>query len=206
LALTNLWINEPLYLMMTSQERLRATPALVEQVGSMGQVKDVLRVARIIKDTLLGVAIGMLMPGTQQGAAQEQKNAYTSVDPFIGTAGGGNTFPEASLPFGMMQWSPDTGGDGWYRHKDTKIAGFSLTHLCGAGCPLYGDVPVLPWSQVLTESPAVHPERYAQAFSHAQEQAHPGYYAVTLECGVSVEIRPRAGLRLFRRRAHTDSL
>src|SRR2546429_6758565 len=42
------------------------------------------------------------------------QSSYDSVDPLIGTTGDGNTFPGASLPFGMIQWSPDTGRDGWY--------------------------------------------------------------------------------------------
>src|SRR5581483_5558313 len=81
-------------------------------------------------------------PLTNVAAAQENADqsspAYASVDPFIGTAGGGNTFPGASLPFGMMQWSPDTGADAWYEYGQKRIYGFSLTHLSGAGCPLYG--------------------------------------------------------------------
>src|SRR5579875_1800885 len=80
-------------------------------------------------------------------------SAYDSVDPIIGTAGGGNTFPGASLPFGMVQWSPDTGSDAWYDYGQKRIHGFSLTHLSGAGCPVYGDFPVLPWSGDLSVSP-----------------------------------------------------
>src|SRR5438552_7614373 len=78
--------------------------------------------------------------------AQSNSIAYNSVDPFIGTGADGNTFPGATLPFGMIQWSPDTRPDGWYHYGDKTIRGFSLTHISGAGCPLYGDVPVLPWT------------------------------------------------------------
>ena len=46
--------------------------------------------------------------------AQDAASPYNAVDPLIGTAGGGNTFPGATLPFGMIQWSPDTGPDAWY--------------------------------------------------------------------------------------------
>ncbi|HXN46223.1 MAG TPA: hypothetical protein VN893_06250, partial [Bryobacteraceae bacterium] len=69
---------------------------------------------------------------------------YDSVNPFIGTAADGNTFPAATLPFGMMQWGPDTRPDGWYHYDDKSIRGFSLTHISGAGCPIYADVPILP--------------------------------------------------------------
>lgn len=124
---------------------------------------------------------------------------YDSVDPMIGTAGGGNTFPGASLPFGMMQWSPDTNSKAWYDYKAKRIYGFSLTHISGAGCPLYGDIPVLPWTGDLTVSPHQNRELYTQAFDHSQETAHPGYYAVTLANGIRVEITvaDRAGIARF---------
>lgn len=124
---------------------------------------------------------------------------YDSVNPLIGTSGGGNTFPGATLPFGMMQWSPDTNGDAWYRYDDKSIYGFSLTHISGAGCPLYGDFAVLPIPGELTTSPGANIAAYAQAFDHSTEQAHPGYYAVTLANGVRVEITvaERAGIARF---------
>src|ERR1039458_347766 len=75
----------------------------------------------------------------------EKDNVRDSVNTIIGTAAGGNTFPGATLPLGMMQWSPDTRDDGWYHYPDATIRGFSLTHISGAGCPIYADVPILPW-------------------------------------------------------------
>jgi putative alpha-1,2-mannosidase len=128
------------------------------------------------------------------------QGAYESVNPFIGTAGDGNTFPGASLPFGMMQWSPDTTDQGWYFYKNNAIHGFSLTHLSGAGCPVYGDVPVLPWSAELTGSPIEHPGDYALAFDHAHEEAHPGFYSVTLNNGIAVAltVAERSGMARFR--------
>ncbi|HVT96951.1 MAG TPA: GH92 family glycosyl hydrolase, partial [Acidobacteriaceae bacterium] len=124
---------------------------------------------------------------------------YDSVDPFIGTGGEGNVFPGATLPFGMIQWSPDTGTDGWYRAGKDRIYGFSLTHLSGAGCPMYGDFPVLPWPGELTVSPHADRALYTAPFSHSKEEAHPGYYAVTLENGTKVEITvsERAGIARF---------
>jgi predicted alpha-1,2-mannosidase len=124
------------------------------------------------------------------------QSSYDSVDPFIGTAGDGNTFPGASLPFGMIQWSPDTGRDGWYFYNQSKIHGFSLTHLSGAGCPLYGDFPILPWTGELTTSPAQTPGDYTLSFNHSQEEAHPGYYAVTLANGSKIDltVTDRAGI------------
>ena len=117
----------------------------------------------------------------------------------IGTSGGGNTFPGASLPFGMMQWSPDTNKDAWYIYGDKQIRGFSLTHISGAGCPLYGDFAVLPTVAPLSSSPGVDFAPYAAAFNHDKEEAHPGYYAVTLANGIRVQITvsDRAGIARF---------
>ena len=133
-------------------------------------------------------------------AFSHAQTAYDAVDTFIGTTGDGNTFPGASLPFGMMQWSPDTGREGWYFYNKTSIHGFSLTHLSGAGCPLYGDFPILPWTGELKTSPATNPDDYALSFSHNQEEAHPGYYSVTLADGSKVEltVTERAGIARIR--------
>lgn len=133
------------------------------------------------------------------GFAQQALSPYDTVDTFIGTAGGGNTFPGATLPFGMVQWSPDTNHDAWYSYGDKSILGFSLTHISGAGCPLYGDFAVLPATGELTASPGKDFAPYAAAFDHAKEEAHPGYYAVTLASGVRVEITvtQRAGIARF---------
>ena len=122
---------------------------------------------------------------------------YEAVNPFIGTAADGNTFPGASVPFGLMQWGPDTRADGWYHHADKTIRGFSLTHISGAGCPIYADVPILPWTGEVT-TPGSSPD-YALAFSHAREQAHPGYYAVEFDNGVKTEltVTARAGIGRF---------
>ena len=152
----------------------------------------------------VGVAGVLWMVGCWAAAAQnvtpQEATPYNAVDPFIGTAGGGNTFPGASLPFGMIQWSPDTGSDAWYDYGKNRIYGFSLTHISGAGCPVYGDFPVLPWSGELTVSPHANREMYTQAFDHAHESAHPGYYLVTLANGIQVEltVTERAGIARFR--------
>lgn len=142
--------------------------------------------------------LGVLMVSAIWGRAQ-QLSPYNSVDTFIGTAGGGNTFPGATLPFGTVQWSPDTNHDAWYRYDEKSILGFSMTHISGAGCPLYGDFGVLPMLEKLATSPGKEFAPYAVAFDHGKEEAHPGYYAVTLGNGVLVEITvaERAGIARF---------
>lgn len=133
-----------------------------------------------------------LIAAAQNGAPD---SSYSQVNPFIGTAADGNTFPAATLPFGMMQWGPDTRNDGWYHYADKTLRGFSLTHISGAGCPLYGDVPILPWLGDVNQNPATS-AAYALPFSHSQEEAHPGYYAVKFDNGIRTEltVAERAGI------------
>src|SRR5215212_10902678 len=77
------------------------------------------------------------------------QNYSSQVNPFIGTGGHGHTYPGASMPFGMMQLSPDTRLEGWdgcsgYHYSDSIIYGFSHTHLSGTGCSDYGDIMLMP--------------------------------------------------------------
>lgn len=145
------------------------------------------RVSRVLAVALVGLLASLMMTA---------QSAFDAVDPFIGTSGDGNTFPGASLPFGTIQWSPDTGQDGWYFHDKTSITGFSLTHLSGAGCPLYGDFPILPWTGDINASAAPTLDAYKVSFRHDKEEARPGYYSVTLEDGSKVELTTtdRAGI------------
>ena len=94
--------------------------------------------------SLRNALLPVFLLATAASLAQSVATPYDAVNPIIGTDGGGNTFPGATLPFGMMQWSPDTNTDAWYYYKDKQITGFGLTHISGAGCPLYGDFAVLP--------------------------------------------------------------
>jgi predicted alpha-1,2-mannosidase len=109
------------------------------------------------------------------------------VDPMDGTGVGGTSpgaigeFPGADVPFGMIQWSPDTspnlaGAGGGYSYDDSSISGFSLTHLSGTGCAAYGDVPILPTIGPIGNSPV----NTVAPFTHSSEQASPGRYRVTL--------------------------
>jgi len=105
------------------------------------------------------------------------------VNPFTGTGGHGHTFPGATVPFGMVQLSPDTRIDGsWdgcsgYHYDDKVIYGFSHTHLSGTGCSDYGDVMLMPLQKDISFDPSV----YSSKFSHGKESASPGYYSVWLE-------------------------
>ena len=149
--------------------------------------------------TLRSALVSLSLLASIAASAQSTSLAYDTVDPLIGTAAGGNTFPGATLPFGMMQWSPDTNHDAWYSYNDKQIKGFSLTHISGAGCPLYGDFAVLPTLGALTVVPGQEVAAYSTAFEHSKEEAHPGFYAVTLTNGIRVEIAvaERAGIAHF---------
>ncbi|MGP4002556.1 GH92 family glycosyl hydrolase [Streptomyces sp. 8N706] len=99
------------------------------------------------------------------------------VNPFIGTRDDGNVFPGATVPFGMVQLSPDTGHTTGYDWDDSRIRGFSSVHLAGAGCGIGGDLPVMPTTGNIT---ATDNADYASAFTHDEETASPGYYKVRL--------------------------
>src|SRR5947209_14201375 len=126
------------------------------------------------------------------------------VNPFVGTIGDGNTFPGADVPFGLVQWSPDTsaGGlqkPGGYNYGDLIITGFSLTHLSGAGCVAFGNIPFMPTSRPVAIPPAPNGSPYSDRFTHAQEQASPGYYAVRLASGIQIRlsVTSRTGFGTF---------
>lgn len=120
------------------------------------------------------------------------------VNPFIGTDGHGHTYPGATVPFGMVQLSPDNGRDGWdwssgYHYSDSLIKGFSHTHFSGTGVGDLCDVLLMPAILSDPNSP------YSSHFNHHQESAEPGYYQVTLSNGINVELTAttRAGFHCY---------
>ena len=111
------------------------------------------------------------------------------VDPFIGTGGHGHTFPGATVPFGMVQFSPDTRMNDWdgcsgYHTTDHTILGFSTTHLSGTGCSDYGDfrfMPIVGEVKLDKGDEDNTASGYRSAFRHEDEDAKAGYYAVLLD-------------------------
>ena len=106
------------------------------------------------------------------------------VNPFIGTGGHGHTYPGAVAPFGMMQLSPDTRLEGWdgcsgYHYSDKHIYGFSHTHLSGTGVSDYADVLLMPTNTTTFNNGADGEKGYRSTFSHEDENASPGFYAVS---------------------------
>ncbi|MAR65748.1 MAG: glycosyl hydrolase family 92 [Crocinitomicaceae bacterium] len=131
---------------------------------------------------------------------------YSSVDPFIGTGGHGHTFPGATVPFGMVQLSPDTRLEGWdgcggYHYTDSVIYGFSHTHLSGTGIPDYGDVLLTPFTgSPIDLANAIGRVSAPSKFGKSTENASPGYYEVTLaDHNVHVELTStdRSGMHRY---------
>lgn len=138
------------------------------------------------------------------------------VDTRIGSANGGNTFPGAVLPFGMLAWSPEqtilqaqrgatilrAAAAGGYQFDATRVRGYSLTHLSGTGCRgASGDIPFMPITVPVTTSPSLDPiaEKYGADLDHARETGGAGYYQSQLSNGVNVELTAtlRAGMGQF---------
>lgn len=166
-------------------------------------------IRRLIPLCLLPAAIFLCSSnaGLAGDAVVAESGPAGLVNTFIGTAGpdAGATFPGATLPFGMVQWSPDTSNGftrknvGSYQYGDDMIRDFSLTHLSGPGCPVLGDVPIQPFVGDIKTSPAIDPAMYRAKFSHSNEGAGPGFYSVTLDNGIHVQLATtlRAGLGTF---------
>jgi len=154
------------------------------------------------------VALLLLLP-LCSARAQQRQNLTRHVDPFVGTAGHGHTFPGAALPFGMVQLSPDTRLTGWdgcsgYHYSDNVVYGFSHTHLSGTGISDYGDILLMPTAgpaRLDATDAAGRPEGgYASRFTHRNERAAPGYYSVRLDderIFVELTATARAGLHRY---------
>lgn len=133
-------------------------------------------------------------------------NYLDYVNPFIGTGGHGHTYPGVSMPFGMMQLSPDTRLEGWdgcggYHFSDSIIFGFSHTHLSGTGVPDYADVLLMPTSGSLhLNNGSNGSQGYSSSFSHDQEKAEIGEYAVRLldhNIDVRLACKTRSGIHHY---------
>ena len=111
------------------------------------------------KHIILSIAVSLLWGGcsfTGKKSENMDKRLIEYVDPFIGTAGHGHTFPGNAVPFGMVQVSPDTGLEGWdwcsgYHYSDSSIIGFSHTHLSGTGRSDLMDVLIMPFIFLLAD-------------------------------------------------------
>ena len=148
------------------------------------------RFVRLALIKILGalLLVALAFPPVSGANRADHVNPFAGTQPGSRTFGGGHNFPGATVPFGMVQWGPDTTPSdrhsGGYDYRDRHLTGFSLTHLNGAGCSLYGDFPFLPTTEPLSNSPALPggglAGRFEPGFSHANERASPGSYSVRL--------------------------
>ena len=128
------------------------------------------------------------------------------VRPMIGTDGkSGHTYPGATVPFGMVQLSPDTRTNGWescagYHYGDKTILGFSHNHLSGTGIPDLGYFLLMPTVGAVNLPAGKASDGYRATYSHDQEEARAGYYRVNLtDRNVTVELTTttRAGMHRY---------
>ena len=150
------------------------------------------------KLTILLLALAAL------GCSPRSADPVDYVNPFIGTGFHGHTYPGATTPFGMVQLSPDTRSGNWdacagYHYSDTTIDGFSHTHLSGTGCADLADILFHPTTReiVIHDGECVLQPYF---FSHDDERASCGYYAVTLpdvNIGVELTAAPRTGVHRY---------
>ncbi|WP_394845938.1 GH92 family glycosyl hydrolase [Pendulispora brunnea] len=162
------------------------------------------------RTTLSAALLAACVPACSAGddAANEEAQGTTSasaelaalnltqyVNPFIGTDPGttplpptsgestGNDYPGPAMPFGMVQFSPDTrvGSATGYRYSDTTIQDFSLTHFAGAGCDNNQDIQILPITGAVSTSPGTNWTSYASGYTKGNEAAAPGYYKTRLD-------------------------
>ena len=134
-------------------------------------------------------------------AACATAGRYTRyVNPFIGTGAvenslSGNCYPGATVPFGMVQLSPDTQeAPDWdkasgYDYNDTHTCGFSHTRLSGTGACDLIDLLLMPTTT----------DKVWSAVDHSKETARPGYYSLRLSSGILAELTAttRAGIHRY---------
>lgn len=147
--------------------------------------------------TILSITLVTAVTGQTKSSAL---NLVQYVDPLIGTAKMGHTYPGATVPFGSIQLSPETDTIPYatngkynkdvykycagYQYEDKTIVGFSHTHFSGTGHSDLGDFLIMPTTGKLQLNPgtAKNPETgYRSKFSHANEKAEAGYYSVLLD-------------------------
>ena len=154
------------------------------------------------------------VPAIGQSAISATSDPAALVNPLIGTTNGGNDYPGATLPLGMLAWSPEEprnhprkqvegvpgsmrddrgrpAAPGGYEYSSNRISGFSLTHLMGTGCAgASGDIPFMPVAKEISSSPGddTGAETYGATFSHDHEKAQAGYYKVALDDGIVAEL------------------
>ena len=168
------------------------------------------------------IVVGIFIVLSLPLRAYQLQTLTTNVNPLNGTASGGDDFPGAVFPFGMIQWSPATLSESWgaeaggyYYYDPSQIVGFGLDHISGAGPDYGGDFQFTPILGSVTSSPTSPSDifngkfNFPFSFSHTNEIAMPGYYSVQFNNGVRTELTttPRTGFGRFTYPSgYTDSM
>jgi predicted alpha-1,2-mannosidase len=143
-----------------------------------------------MKYPFLAIALYFVLFSCQKIKEEVIKTDLTSyVDPFIGTGGHGHTYPGATVPFGMLQISPDNGISKWdwcsgYHYTDSITIGFSHLHLSGTGIGDLADIRFMPINKKVDLTKEVISRDdvpYKSAYTHNEEIASPGYYSLNLK-------------------------
>jgi len=147
----------------------------------------------MVRKYLISVLLLTLLIGCKKERI-DRTRLTSFVNPFIGTDGPGNTYPGATVPFGMVQLSPDIGIPGWdriagYYYPDSIISGFSHMHLTGTGAGDLYDILVMPTNSRSSKKIKENGYRPYSRYSHDREEASPGYYSVDLlDFGIKAEL------------------
>lgn len=126
----------------------------------------------------------------------KEAKPLTYVDPYIGAGGHGHVFVGASVPFGGVQMGPTNFEQGWdwhsgYHYSDDVMTGFTMLHLNGTGCGDLTEILFMPYMGALSTNRGTrdNPDGgFSSRYSHDQEVARPGYYAVMLDDGIKAEL------------------
>ncbi len=154
------------------------------------------------------ILIAAACSGPVEDKMEQPQDPLPFVDPFIGTAAHGHTYPGATVSFGMVQLSPDNGISGWdwcsgYHYSDSIIVGFSHLHLSGTGIGDLTDIRLMPTSAEVDLTKKITDRAdhdYSSYYSHDKEEASPGYYHVKLldhDIDVSLTATTYAGMQRY---------
>jgi predicted alpha-1,2-mannosidase len=151
------------------------------------------RLSLLASAVVIGSSIAVVAGAAPAAAAVADPASV--VNTLLGTTNGGNTFPGADVPFGMVQWSPDTNSrpqGGGYSYNDSTVTGFPLTHVSGPGCDGGSDLPILPTVGAVSGTATT-------THTHTGEVGNAGYYKVVLGNGVTTELTAtaRSGMGRF---------
>lgn len=139
-------------------------------------------------------------------ACSGSEDYVSKVDPYIGSGGHGHVFVGANVPNGMIQVGPQNIHKGWdwcsgYHYSDSIVIGFTHTHLSGTGCADLGDILLMPYTGDVRTSRGSQEDisgSCSSYYSHDNETVRPGYYSLTMDNGIGVELTATERVALHR--------